>query len=127
MDRPDKAAARRQIRQHIAASRECWSAVLHGKCLAMWGVWGDTLATDGYVWFCVSEEARKHTRMMANASRLWLAHLLYDEGFLTLNGLILDGDQRVARYAEFLGFEILPGREKIRTDWVRRIRITRDG
>ena len=121
------ANVRREIRDHMQRSRECWSAVLDGKCLAMWGVWGDTLATDGYVWFCVSEEARKHVRMMAEASRAWLGHLLHDEGFRTLNGLILDGDQRVARYAEFLGFEILPGREKLRTVWARRIRMKHHG
>lgn len=112
------------MRKLIAGCSEVWTAELDGRPLAMWGLVAGTLATDGYVWFCVTEAARRHKRMMANASRAWLRNLLEDGMLLSLYGYILDGDPRSVRYAEFLGFSVM---EPIELDGVavRKIRMTR--
>ena len=115
---------RRELRKLIARCSEVWVAELDGRPLAMWGLMAGTLATDGYVWFCVTEEARRHKRMMANASREWLYNLLQDGMLLSLHGYILDGDARVARYAEFLGFTVMDPLE-LGGVMVRKIRMTR--
>lgn len=116
--------ARRELRKLIAACSECWVAELAGRPLAMWGLVAGTLETEGYVWFCVTEEARRHKRMMANASRAWLRDLIQDGMLLSLYGYILDGDAKVARYAEFLGFTVLAPLE-LAGVMVRKIRMTR--
>ena len=62
--------------------------------------------------------------MMANASRAWLRNLLEDGMFLSLHGYILDGDDRSARYAEFLGFTVMETRD-LAGVMVRKIGMTR--
>jgi len=115
---------RQELRKVIARCSECWVAELDGRALAMWGLIAGTLETDGYVWFCVTEEARRHRRMMANASRAWLRNLLEDGMLLSLHGYILDGDDRSARYAEFLGFTVMETRD-LAGVMVRKIGMTR--
>jgi hypothetical protein len=115
---------RRELRKLIARCSEVWVAELAGRPLAMWGLVAGSLETDGYVWFCVTEEARRHKRMMANASRVWLHNLLEDGMLLSLHGYILDGDDRSARYAEFLGFTVMEPRE-LAGVMARQIRMTR--
>ena len=116
--------ARRELRKLVARCSEVWVAELSGRPLAMWGLMAGTLETEGYVWFCVTEEARHHKRMMANASRAWLQDLLQGGMLLSLYGYILDGDARVARYAEFLGFTVLEPMD-LGGVMVRKIRMTR--
>ena len=119
-----RGVARRELRKLVARCSETWTAVLDGRPLAMWGLIAGTLETEGYVWFCVTEEARNHKRMMANASRAWLQDLLQGGMLHAVYGYILDGDARVARYAQFLGFTI-DAPTDLGGVMVRKIRMTR--
>jgi hypothetical protein len=119
-----RASARREVRTLMARCSEVWVAELDGRALAMWGLIAETMQPDGYVWFCVTEAARSHKRMMVNASRAWLRNLLEDGMLLSLHGYVLDGDVRSARYAEFLGFTVCDPSE-LAGVMVRKIRMTR--
>ncbi len=80
--------------------------LLDGRLIALGGCAGSSLATLGYVWLAVSNEARKHPLAIMRHARTELARMMITKR--DLMATVLAEDEAAKRTAVFLGF--YPGR-----------------
>lgn len=110
------------LRQSIRESVECWTALKDGVPIAMVGVRAAPLATEGEIWFCVTDAARRHRHWLVRETMAFLAHCF--DTLHVLTGVVVCSDERAVRFAQFLGFEVAEA-EPFGDGMIRRIRMVR--
>lgn len=93
---------REGLRRAFVASHHVRTALIDGRPIAMWGLYGPLLAWETYVWLVLAEEAADIPFTVVREARRALAAAasMYDE---VIAGVALD-DTKAVRFARFLGF-----------------------
>lgn len=107
--------AHRELRDRFEASafRRAW--LVDGRLGALGGVVGSPLATEGFVWLAIAENALRHPVVVAREARRQIDRLMDTRRMLTT--LALDDDPRALRFALHLGFE--PMSDETGKRWLR--------
>lgn len=88
---------------------------MDGRLGALGGVVGSPLATDGFVWLAIAENALRYPVAVAREARRQIDRLMGTKRMLTT--VALDDDPRALRFALHLGFE--PMSDETGTRWQR--------
>ena len=94
--------AHRELRSIFANSFYRKALLIDEKLIAMGGVTGGALATVGYVWLAVSNDARKHPLSVIRHARAELDRMMVMKR--SLAAMVLADDDAAKRAAVFLGF-----------------------
>ena len=87
----------------LAQSSECLTGLVDGVPVAMWGLVGSALDTDGCAWAAITDPARRFPRAMLREGRAWVRRVL--DTFHTVYAFVLADDTRALKFARFLGFD----------------------
>ena len=98
--------AHADLRQCQALSGFSRSWMDDGKIMAMMGVIGPLLATDGVVWLVIAKEATQHPLLIAREAQRTLQFIMTIKHRLYASPS--SEDPRSVRFAEWLGFLRLP-------------------
>lgn len=96
--------AHRELRDRFEASafRRAW--LVDGKLGALGGVMGSPLATAGFIWLALAEDARKYPLAIVKEARRQLDLIMVTKRELATT--VLQDDEPAMRLAVFLGFHV---------------------
>lgn len=96
--------SRRLLREYLHRSTDARTALMEGHPIAMWGFIGTALSVEVEPWLCLSDDARIHRFSVAREAMRHLRMALGDHPSLVATVAV--GDERSARFARFLGFDV---------------------
>ena len=94
----------RELRARFDASAFRRALLIEGELAALGGVTGTALSPTGYVWFALTEKARKHSRLVVRVVQDQLDEIMITKRELAT--VVLPTDEAALRLAVFLGFHV---------------------
>gem|GEM_PF-512775 len=93
-----------RMRAYLAQSSWSKAWIKDGKCLAVGGVTGTSLSSDGTIWLAVTKDAAKFPREALSNAFDAIDELM--RTFRRLDAIIDANNRRDIRFAEYLGFDL---------------------